>query len=403
MNDKSHYTMKSSDVYRFTVAFLRKLPFSPQQSRQKVTNILNVLVLAAAFRSSISQVCKRLQGVPSHVTVLKELALAFDDIELLEGKLNALLCEHLPKGLRKKRYIVAIDLVDRPYHGTVERKHAREVRRSRRKSGTTHFFSYATVCLIYKGRRYTLGIYRVRAKEKMKDVVRMLLRRIEGMGIRIGLLLLDRGFYSAEVIRYLIRRDQAFIMPAIRRGRKPGPGREATGLWLIAQAKKSHWCRYTIQSPTTGKITFDLAVVCINGGGRCNERGRQALLFATYNVRSRSLEWIRKTYRKRFGIESSYRQINQTKIHTTTRNPILRLLFVGIALILRNIWVWLHAEVIALPRKGGRLQMLPMLRFQQFLLWLLDEVVHRYRLRREIPISRDFWETAGRFGVAFKY
>jgi hypothetical protein len=45
------------------------------------------------------------------------------------------------------------------------------------------------------------------------------------LGIKIRVLLLDRGFYSVKVIRALIERHQPFIMPAIKRGKastKPG-------------------------------------------------------------------------------------------------------------------------------------------------------------------------------------
>jgi hypothetical protein len=38
--------------------------------------------------------------------------------------------------------------------------------------------------------------------------------------------------------------------------------------------------------------------------------------------------------------------VHQTCQDLVSRNPILRLLFVGVALTLRNVWVWLHAEVI---------------------------------------------------------
>lgn len=45
-----------------------------------------------------------------------------------------------------------------------------------------------------------------------------------------------------------------------------------------------------------------------------------------------------ETYRRRFGIESSYRQINQARLRTSSRSPELRLLAVAIALLLRNLW-----------------------------------------------------------------
>ena len=41
----------------------------------------------------------------------------------------------------------------------------------------------------------------------------------------------------------------------------------------------------------------------------------------------------------------TYRQLHQARIRTSTRDPALRLLYVGIALILRNVWVWLHQMV----------------------------------------------------------
>ena len=60
------------------------------------------------------------------------------------------------------------------------------------------------------------------------------------------------------------------------------------------------------------------------------------------------------TYRQRFGIETSYRQMHQARIRTSTRNPLLRYLFVAIALLLRNVWVWLPWEVLSSPRRGRR-------------------------------------------------
>jgi hypothetical protein len=39
-------------------------------------------------------------------------------------------------------------------------------------------------------------------------------------------------------------------------------------------------------------------------------------------------------------IESTYRQLEQLRIRTTSPNPALRLMVVGIALVLLNVWVW---------------------------------------------------------------
>ena len=76
------------------------------------------------------------------------------------------------------------------------------------------------------------------------------------------------------------------------------------------------------------------------------------------------------TYRLRFGIETSYRQMHQARIRTSTRDPLLRLLYVGVALILRNVWVWARREALAGHVRGDRKGAGDRLPFRQMLSWL---------------------------------
>ena len=62
--------------------------------------------------------------------------------------------------------------------------------------------------------------------------------------------------------------------------------------------------------------------------------------------------------------------MNQARIRTCTPNPLLRLLFVGMALILRNVWVWLHLFCLAKTFRGKLQLQLERLRFRRMLLWL---------------------------------
>jgi IS4 transposase len=43
-------------------------------------------------------------------------------------------------------------------------------------------------------------------------------------------------------------------------------------------------------------------------------------------------------YRQRFGIEASYRQMNQVRTRTTSRNPVIRLLLVGLPFVIFNLY-----------------------------------------------------------------
>ena len=78
--------------------------------------------------------------------------------------------------------------------------------------------------------------------------------------------------------------------------------------------------------------------------------------------------------RRRTGAGSASRPVtassNQARIRTCTRDPLLRLLYVVIALVLRNVWVWLHWERRATRRHGGRRLNLTRWTFRHLLLCL---------------------------------
>ena len=402
MSTSPQYTLKSQDVYKFTLQTLAALPLDmpgvihPQ-------DLMRVLVFAAASRTSVHQACEQLERAPSGPTVLRTLAQQLSDLDELEAHVNAMLARLVPKGLGKRGCRIALDLTALPYHGPVDEAHQDEVCRSKAKSGTTHFFTYATAYAIVRGRRYTLALYRVRAKQSMDHVLRTLLERWVTLGIRIKLVLLDRGFYSVRVIRDLITAELPFIMPAVKRGKKPTMPGGPTGTYALAAEKQGRWTSYTLSNAQDGSVDFALAVVCHNTQGKRGRHQREALLYATWGVSHRSLNWVRTPYRGRFGIETSYRQLHRARIRTSSRHPALRLLFVAIALILRNVWVWLHAEVMAQPRRGALKLRPELLRLDRLLIWLVMEIAKHYRLLRNVPAYRDLHERALTFGIIFNY
>src|SRR5262245_20524389 len=220
MTTYPQYILKAHDVYTFTINTLDTLPLHMPGAIES-RDLLRVLVFAAAPRLSVHQACDQLERAPSGATVLGNRSSQFRDLDALEGQRNDLLARLRPKGLGKRRRRVAIALVALPYHGTVDEAYQDEVCRSKAKGGTTHFFTYATAYAVVRGRRYTLAMCRVRAKQTMDHVVRTLLTRVDTLGIRLKLVLLDRGFSSVRVIRDLMTAELPFIMPAVKRGKKP--------------------------------------------------------------------------------------------------------------------------------------------------------------------------------------
>ena len=120
----------------------------------------------------------------------------------------------------------------------------------------------------------------------------------------------------------------------------------------------------------------------------CGERGRQGRQASVYafggRLRPSSYTWVKETYRSRFAMETSYRQMHQARIRTCTRDPLLRLLYVGVALLLRNVWVWLHWEILSHSRRGGRRIDLGPLSMRKLLVWLQHLVEETYGIRDEL-------------------
>ena len=174
-------------------------------------------------------------------------------------------------------------------------------------------------------------------------------------------------------------------MPAFARGKKPQHPKPGS-LRAFQQRKVSSWERYTWTNKSGLRATVSIAIVCKNYRGQRGRHGRRTQLYACWGLPQRSAAWICETYRKRFGIETSYRQMHEARIRTTTRNPLLRFLFVAIALILRNVWVWCHLNWLAVRRGPGIIIREELLRFGEMLLWLEHLATEEYGLCLQKPI-----------------
>jgi hypothetical protein len=384
-----HRILRRRHVHRLAAEHLQAhLRFQDYRRKTSARTLWSLLLAAAARTSSLSDACQRLGDAPSDETARKALLATLPDYAALQRRLNAALAGYLPKALRKRRQRLAIDLTLTPYHGRPFRDPS-EVYRGQAKDGTSHFHAYATAYVVKHGRRYTVALAGVAKAESLKDVLGRLLRQAARVGVRPHLLLLDRGFYSVAVIRYLQRARYPFLMPVACHGRSPKQPGGPTGSHVFRTWKRSGWSTYTLTDARRRTATVSICVKCRNYRGQWKRHGRQALIYAYGGHRPPSPDAVFTTYRLRFGIESSYRQMHAARIRTTTRRPVVRLLYVGIALVLRNLWVWLHYTVLSMPRRGGRVILLERLRWETLLLWLLHVVEEAFGVADVTYTERD--------------
>ena len=350
--DKDAPVVTAAEVLDLTVKTLQEhLSLSIEGYRCHTLDVLHLLVAAAAERSSIESACSETETSPSGNRVREqleeELPPTLEELRTLEAVFNEILVDNLPPRILNRTHQVAMDLVLIPYHGQPDQDE-REVRRGKAKQGTTHFHCYATAYVILKNKRYTLALTYVWGDEKVIDVLKRLLARLKELGIGIERLFLDRGFYNVQVIRYLKTQRISFVMPVIIRGKKGGTR------GLLRQQKKSGRTTYTMRSPKDGEVTFEVVFVQVYLKGKYGKHGRRWYAYAVYGVKAQPKQ-VYEMYRLRFGVETSYRMMNQVRARTTSRKPGLRLLLVGIAFTILNLWAYIRWAWLGRPRRGGRL------------------------------------------------
>jgi hypothetical protein len=334
--------LTAEEVHRMALDVMRQhlnLEVSGYQCNSEMLH--QVLLKAAAEGISIEAVCGELSGQAASNTLRVQLnkALKAKDLKQHEQGMNDALAEWIPASLYERRLELAVDTHDEPFYG---KSAAFEgyVCRGPAKAGTTHFIRVASVYLIWRDVRLTLAVTYVQTGEGMLRILKRLLKRLVSIGLRWHSLYLDKGFCSTKLIRYLQAQHTPAIMACPIRG-KTG------GIRALCVGRKSYTTRYTFSDGT------QVCLVLVRRAF-CDKNRQRQLKWLAYVL----IEFLWSPgevfvlYRRRFGIECSYRSMHHTKAMTTSRNPAVRFFLLGLALLLENLWVRLRHTVARVPGPG---------------------------------------------------
>jgi hypothetical protein len=332
---KNNRILRSQQVLNALIAVVRPyLPLDLQNTRIRADAIIAVLGYASANRISTDAACHELKGAPSANRLREVLAEALPERANLQRALNRILRVQTPRFVKKgkRSYFVAIDLTLIPYHGECH-EDEKEIVRGEAKSGTTHFHGYATASIVHDHQRYVLALRFVEKGESMGKIVAWLLDRLKSMGISIRCAYFDKGFCSVPVLKTLQRRKLRFVMPIPVRGK-------SGGVRTLFEKSASRKTTYTFNSPQHGEWKVAAVVVKKYSKGRYKRKGARWFAYAVGRLpKSVEPHQVFEMYRQRFGIEASYRQMNQVRARTASRNPVIRLLLVGLAFVLFNLYI----------------------------------------------------------------
>lgn len=343
--------------------------------------LYQVLIGVGVKKGTIESVCTELADAPDGETVRGYLnqQLRVEDLPQLERQINAALAANWPKKLRRGGPVeVAMDFHDRPYYGKTEQSKGLWVR-GEAKDGTTRFYRVATAYAIVRGRRVTLAIRFVLPKDETVKVLGDLWRALRQRALRIGCLYLDKGFASVEVYDYLHKRQQAALIACPIRGKQGGTR-------ALCKGNKSYRAEHTFKSGSGQLFTAQLSVCRVFATARRTGRHKRKaswLLFVQIHL-NWAPEQCRERYRRRFGIETSYRLANKLLGWTTSPNPALRFVLMGLGFVLLNLWVHLCWEFTQVARRGGRFLKTTLFRQQRFINFLIRALERLYGYVSEI-------------------
>lgn len=348
-------------------------------------HLFDVLLGACASGATIEATCRDLVATPCAETIRHYLrtGLTVDELPLLEQQLNQALAAVVPERLLGRAQQVAADFHDRPYYGKQPQAEARFVR-AKAKDGTTRFFRIATAYVIHKGLRLTLALHFVEPKTSTVAVVKALIEQITRIGVPIACLLLDKGFSGIAVLDYLDQARLSAIIACPIRGKKAPP----SATRALCRGRKSYMTSYTFSNNKTA-FTAQVAVCRVfttsKRTGRMKRRGAWHLFIVLGDgVGHLSPRQVRRLYRRRFGIETSYRLAGQVRAWTTSPNAALRFLLLGLSVLLVTVWVALCWRFTQVPRRGGRWLDLDRFRLQRFARFLARALERKYGCPHQI-------------------
>ena len=367
--------LNAEAIRKFSHEMLKKhVPLQVEGYRCDTDMIIDVLLKASAENSSLEAASADLEQVADSNT-MREYLNAVLDIEKLrdqEGEMNAALAESIPARMQRTQVEVAIDFHDEPFYGKQEAL-CKVTVSGQAKKGTTHFVRIATAYVIWKQVRLTLAVRYVLPEEETLAILKFLLQRLQTLGIVSRVLYLDKGFAAGPVIRYLQAQHQPAILACPIRGKDGGTR-------TMCKGRGSYATPYTFTDGT--QVTLALKAQLVPG--KNGKRRRKWLAFILIEL-DWAVDKVHNQYRRRFGVECSYRSLRRVRATTTSRNPTLRFFLLSIGLLLVNAWVFLRWEFARLNIPGPRQVNLLLFRFHRFIHFLIRAIEQLYGAIMSIP------------------
>ena len=346
-------TIKLTDVevLEQTTKLLKEhLPLKADGYVCTTEDLISILLGVAANCGTVQALGRDLVNSPDPETIRGYLReqLRVEDLSELEQRLNAALVSKIPARVWRQAQDIAIDFHDRPYYGKTSQEKGLWIR-ARAKDGTTRFYRIATAYVMWQDLRVTLVVHFVLPGEETLQVLKTLLQQAKKLGIHIKRLFLDQGFGCIAVMQYVTDQGLPTVIACTIRGKTGGTR-------ALCRGHSSYRTTHTFRGKDNLCFTADLAVCRAYTTAKRTKRLKPRLVWLVYILINLDItpQSVRRLYRKRFGIETSYRCAGQVRGWTTSNNPAYRFVLIALAFVLLNVWIHLRWLFTQIPHRGRR-------------------------------------------------
>jgi hypothetical protein len=238
--------------------------------------------------------------------------------------------DHLFQALRSLRLLpprvdIAIDLHEWRFYGSADTDH---VLITYPDLGTNRAYCFATLCIVTPSVRFTLAVIPMDANgfRAKQEAVRSLITEARRY-VSIRHVYLDRGFYQVHVVAELKQLKVDFIVRA--RPSKGMKDRLSAGAETVVDD-------YQMQRKRPPTASVDVTVFAVPH--RTSE-DEHVWFVTNLNVERETAKTYAAAFRRRWGIETSYRQIGDFLPRTSSPTFSVRLFYFLFAVSLYNLWV----------------------------------------------------------------
>ena len=252
------------------------------------------------------------------------------DTDAIDGQFDGVRDQYIRQTRRAHRYPktaeVALDLHEWLYYGS---KQTPMVSRINPDRGTNLAYVFVTLCIVSPSARFTLASEHV-AWTDTPSLIEAIRRVIEtaARAVSITRIYCDLGLYRVELVKALVDLDVEFVMRAPKTpGIKRIPAERDEDVFV------TDYELVRKRSPTM-RVPVTLVVV------PHQSRDDDSLCLITN--RARSIDEavpLAHAYRRRWGIETSYRKIGEFLPRTTSPVFSVRLFYFLFAVALYNLWI----------------------------------------------------------------